>query len=84
MLFRSISPGNKDLYEKVVEPAFEATHGRAPADRHEVRKEMEKENYYRAWCVLQRASQEKIRSQSFDVGSRSSPGGVPRRKQKRQ
>src|SRR5262245_2971049 len=57
-LATNISPGNKDLYDKKVVPEFVAQHGRTPADRHEVRREMEQENYYRTWCVLQRASQE--------------------------
>jgi len=67
-LATTISPGNKDLFEKVVEPNFEATHSRAPADRHEVRKEMEKENDYRAWCVERQLPEMIERAGDLDDG----------------
>lgn len=53
-----IAPGNKSLFEASVLPAFKKQHGRAPSDRHEVRKVMENEDYYQMWGSLLRSSQE--------------------------
>lgn len=53
-----IAPGNKSVYEKSVLPAFKKEHGRAPKNRHEVRKSMEREDYYQMWGSLLRSSQE--------------------------
>ncbi len=35
-----VAPGNAHADEKRVKPEIEATHGRAPADRHDVRRAM--------------------------------------------
>jgi SAM-dependent methyltransferase len=53
-----VSPDNKKVYEEHVRPAFEKKHGRPPKDRHEVRKEMVKDEHYQAWSSLLRTSQE--------------------------
>ena len=53
-----VAPGNRTVYEQAVKPAFEKTHGRAPKDRHEVRKVLAKQDYYRFWSELLRTSQE--------------------------
>ncbi len=53
-----IAPGNKDVYEANVVPGYTKKHGRAPENRHEVRKEMKQQGYYQMWCALLRSSQE--------------------------
>lgn len=53
-----IAPGNKDVYEAVVVPEYQKKHGRAPENRHEVRKEMQRQGYYQIWSALLRSSQE--------------------------
>ena len=53
-----IAPGNKDVYNAKVVPEYKKNHGRSPANRHEVRKEMQKQDYYQMWSALLRSSQE--------------------------
>ncbi len=53
-----VAPGNKAIYERRVRPRFEREVGRAPEDRREVRKAMEKDSYYQFWSELLRTSQE--------------------------
>ncbi len=53
-----IVPGNKTVYDKRVKPEFERTKGRAPQDRHEIRKAMAEDVYYALWGSLFRTSQE--------------------------
>jgi SAM-dependent methyltransferase len=57
-LAHKVAPGNKIAYESNVLPRYEKAHGRAPKDRHEVRKEMSIEPTYRMWSTLLRISQE--------------------------
>lgn len=57
-LAHKVAPGNKVAYERNVLPRFHKEHGRAPKDRHEVRKEMATEPTYRLWSALLRTSQE--------------------------
>jgi len=59
-LATKIVQGNKQVYERRVEPAFERRTGRKPADRHEVRAAMESEPFYRLWGSMQRCSQEML------------------------
>jgi ubiquinone/menaquinone biosynthesis C-methylase UbiE len=54
----SLGPGNALAYQRRVEPAFVAEHGRKPADRFEVRKAMNKDPYHRMWSALKRNSME--------------------------
>ena len=54
----TLGPGNKLAYDRRVEPAFRAEHGRAPADRFEVRRAMNKDPYHRFWSALKRNSME--------------------------
>ena len=58
VIFNEITPGIKDVWEHRVGPAFEAAEGRAPADRHEVRKVMMKDPQVKLWSSLRRVSQE--------------------------
>lgn len=53
-----VLPGNAVAYEKRVKPSFEREHGRAPADRHEVRKAMLKDSHFQTWSALRRDSME--------------------------
>ena len=53
-----VVPGNARAYETRVKPAFEAEHGRAPNDRHEVRKAMLRDSHFQTWSALRRSSME--------------------------
>jgi ubiquinone/menaquinone biosynthesis C-methylase UbiE len=53
-----IFPGNRIAYEARVKPAFEKQHGRAPADRHEVKRVMSRDEYYQFWSSLRRSYME--------------------------
>ncbi|NKB45186.1 MAG: methyltransferase domain-containing protein [Alphaproteobacteria bacterium] len=57
-LASQVSPNTKVVYDKQVRPAFEKEHGRAPKNRHEIRKAMNGNNHYQTWSSLQRTSQE--------------------------
>lgn len=57
-LAMKIAPGNKLTYETSVLPQIKKEQGRDPENRHEIRKEMEKQQSYRFWSSLQRSSQE--------------------------
>ena len=57
-VLNEITPGNQALFSKHVLPRFEKTHGRAPKDRHEIRKEMMREPYYQMTGSFQRTIQE--------------------------
>tara|TARA_B100000686_G_C16745581_1_gene949251 strand:+ start:863 stop:2020 length:1158 start_codon:yes stop_codon:yes gene_type:complete len=50
--------GKKILYESTVKPKFIKNNKREPKNRHEVRKEMEKEWFNQAWGSLRRVTQE--------------------------
>lgn len=68
-----VMPGNYQVYQARVEPAFRAEHGRAPADQHEVRKVMERDPYYQFWSAMQRRSQELIWDSVIDSTERELP-----------
>jgi ubiquinone/menaquinone biosynthesis C-methylase UbiE len=53
-----VVPGNARAYENRVKPAFKAEHGRAPVDRHEVRKAMLRDSHFQTWSALRRSSME--------------------------
>lgn len=53
-----IGPGNRQLYERKVRPAFERSHQRTPKSRSELRKAMGEEPYNKMWSALLRTSQE--------------------------
>jgi ubiquinone/menaquinone biosynthesis C-methylase UbiE len=54
----AIGAGNRLAYERRVLPAFKAEHGREPADRHEVRRAMNADNWHRFWSAMKRNSME--------------------------
>lgn len=53
-----MAPGNKVIYEQVAKPKFERQHQRLPKNRHEIRKAMQDEPFYRWWSALRRTQQE--------------------------
>jgi hypothetical protein len=59
-LATQIYPGNRDAYARRAAPAFVKANGRAPKDRHEVRRAMTKDPYYQLWSCMQRTSQEQM------------------------
>lgn len=57
-LAQVVMPGVKQAYESRVKPAFVAANGREPADRHEVRRAMQKDLHYQLWSALRRNTME--------------------------
>lgn len=57
-LSQAVLPGVKLAYESRVKPAFVAANGREPADRHEVRRLMQKDLHYQLWSALRRNTME--------------------------
>jgi SAM-dependent methyltransferase len=53
-----VMPGVKSAYENRVEPRFRAEHGRAPENRHEVRKALLKDAAFQTWSALRRLTME--------------------------
>jgi ubiquinone/menaquinone biosynthesis C-methylase UbiE len=68
-----VVPGNAVAYEKRVKPAFEAEHGRAPQDRHEVRRAMLKDTHFQTWSALRRGSMELRQQNGREVVLRQLP-----------
>ncbi|NQV79149.1 MAG: class I SAM-dependent methyltransferase [Alphaproteobacteria bacterium] len=57
-VFGHLMPGNKDVYESRVLPAFKKREGRKPTTRKEVRAEMREDPYHQTWSALRRTTQE--------------------------
>jgi len=57
-LATNVVPANARAYELRVKPEFEKEHGRAPTDRHEVRRAMLKNSLFQTWSALRRSSME--------------------------
>jgi ubiquinone/menaquinone biosynthesis C-methylase UbiE len=57
-LSSAMLPRVRQAWENRVRPAFEREHGRAPEDRHEVRKAMAGDPVYQTWSALRRNSME--------------------------
>lgn len=53
-----IASGNRLSFEQRVLPAFRKREGREPSDRHEIKKAMERDEFYKFWSTCQRTSQE--------------------------
>ncbi|MEE3623511.1 class I SAM-dependent methyltransferase [Nitrospirillum sp. BR 11752] len=58
-----VLPGVKAAFDTRVEPAFKSEHGRDFKDRHEVRRALAKDPYWRLWSALRRSTME-IRQQA--------------------
>lgn len=54
----TLAPNVRVAYEQEVKPRFEREHGRAPRDRHEVRKVMPDNISYQIWSAARRCSME--------------------------
>lgn len=72
-LAADVLPGARRVYERRVRPAFRRDHQRDPKDRHEVRKAMDRDPYYRLYCATQRASQEMMWDSVIDSVERENP-----------
>jgi len=57
-LSQKVLPGVRTAYETRVKPAFADEHGRAPQDRHEVRRAMQPDLHYQLWSALRRNTME--------------------------
>lgn len=57
-LTNQMAPSNKVIYEKVAKPKFEREHQRSPRNRHEIRRAMQDQPFYRWWSALRRTQQE--------------------------
>lgn len=57
-LYEEVMPGNRILYDTKVVPRFQKELGRAPTERSEVRKALEREPYNQLWASMMRTSQE--------------------------
>lgn len=53
-----VAPGVRSVYQNRLEPEFRARHGRAPANRRDVKTVLGGDPYYRRWSALERNSQE--------------------------
>lgn len=69
----NIMPGNYEIYESRIEPAFIDKTGQPPQDRHEIRKLMTRVPYYQFWSALLRRSQEMMWDCGVDVTERQLP-----------
>ncbi len=56
----NVTPGNRVAFEQRVGPAFRKKEGRAPRDRHELRKAMAHDGQYQVSSALQRTTQEML------------------------
>jgi len=65
-----VVPGHRVVYERRVLPELRRQLGRDPADRHEIRRVMDRDPYYRFWSALQRRSQEQMWESIVDVVER--------------
>jgi SAM-dependent methyltransferase len=72
-LAANVAPGTRRVYDKVVAPEFQRAKGRPPADKYEVRAEMERQPYYQFWSAMQRASQELMWDSVIDTVERTLP-----------
>ena len=52
-----VTPGIPEVYEHRVRPRHEAEHGGPPTDRHEIRRALGHDTYYRLWSSVRRSSQ---------------------------
>lgn len=55
---QGILPGLGPVYQNRAAKAFEKAHGRAPADRHDIRKAMIPDTYFQHYAAVNRISQE--------------------------
>ncbi len=56
----NLTPGNRQAFERDVAPTYKKSNGRAPANRHEVRRAMLRHPFHQSWSALIRTTQEMI------------------------
>ena len=69
-----LAPGNRAVFEREVEPHFVRAHNRPPSNRHEVRKEMQGNNYWQMYGSLFRLCQELLQEYGEDMVHRQIGG----------
>ena len=77
---QNVAGGNRLVYTTQVEPDFTKTHGRKPADRHEVREVMTKNATYQLYSAMQRHTQEMTFDCVIDSVERQLPELIDRAK----
>lgn len=77
-----MAPGLKTVYEENAVPSFEKEHGRAPQDRHEVRRQMLGEEYFQMWGSLWRTAQHLMWESSETKVDRQLPDLIRKAKRK--
>lgn len=80
-VFRQIAPGNKVIYETVLKPKFEQQYQRSPKDRHEVKRLMQDQPYYRWYGALKRTTQEMMWESVISSVERQLPELIERAKE---
>lgn len=66
-LLDGVQKGTRTVYENRVRPAIEKEKGRPVKDRHEIRRAMEKDPFYRLYCASLRSTQELIWDSVIDT-----------------
>jgi ubiquinone/menaquinone biosynthesis C-methylase UbiE len=79
-----IVPGHRKLYDNKVAPQFVKSHGRKPKDRHEVRKAMLDEDYFRMWSMLRIYAQENTYDERRKIVERNLDDLIARAKPRRE
>lgn len=75
-----VYPGSKKIYETQVLPRFLRDHNRAPKDRHEVRRAMERDGYTQTWSSIARTLQEMLWDNVGETVERQLPDLIERAK----
>lgn len=72
-LLDELQDGTRLVYEKRVHPKFKKENGRDVRDRHDIRRAMDKDHYYRLFCAGLRGVQELIWDSIIDTVERDFP-----------
>lgn len=66
-LLDGVQTGTRTVFDNRVHPTFEKDHGRPVKDRHEIRRAMEKDPFYRLYCASLRSTQELLWDSVIDT-----------------
>lgn len=66
-LLDDVQKGTRAVFESRVQPAFEKENGRPVKDRHEIRRAMDKDPFYRLYCASLRSTQELLWDSVIDT-----------------
>lgn len=72
-LLSDVQEGTKTVFDHRVHPAFQKEHDRPVKDRHEIRRSMAKDPYYRLFCASLRSTQELMWDSIIDTVERDTP-----------